>query len=276
MTGPVERLATRQFQRVVLAVDAAARDRAAVQRASRLAAQLAAELEAVILEDIDVMNMAALPFTKVTGCGPISRAIDEQMIARAWRRAIADLERSLVAVASASAVPASTRVVRGRLGRDVVAHAGDADLIVVDRAALGRDAPRLVGQAPSALLCLARGGIQRRRIFTLFTDTPESDRLLDVAVRFARAVDGAVTVLVSGGEDLLTAARRAATTHTERTGVEIELRAIADDWAAVADALHAAPGGVLAVCKQWLRDTDHAAAVAEILNQDQSSLLVTG
>jgi len=120
-----------RFRRILMALDSASEDLAAVDAVAALARRLHAELFGLYVEDIDLVRLAEhnqmTTFSTVTAGRP---ATGDQL-----RRALRlQTSRNRQAVETATArhrIKARFEVRQGRLVSEVLAEAGDADLVVV-------------------------------------------------------------------------------------------------------------------------------------------------
>ena len=115
--------------RIVVTLETHPLAKNAVDAAASMAARLQAELVALVVEDIQLLHFAALPFAREVGrVSAHSRELD-----------VATMERSLRSLAAAAArapMQWSLRVTRGARVAEIVAAASDADLIVTGDTAI--------------------------------------------------------------------------------------------------------------------------------------------
>ncbi|MDI7276824.1 MAG: universal stress protein, partial [Anaerolineae bacterium] len=114
------------IQRILVAVDGSDHSLAALETACSLAAQLHAELEALFVEDDDLLRLADLPCARVVSTlllesEPTDRERMERMLRLLADRAQDALQRHAVALG----VRARFRAVRGRVVAEVQAAAGE-------------------------------------------------------------------------------------------------------------------------------------------------------
>lgn len=155
--------------RVVVAVGGPASPLAAA--AVRLAARLEAELLGLFVEDENWHRMAALPFTRVAGHGPLSQAIDTDMLARALRRGVAEVRRAM-AEAAGPELRWTLRVVRGLVVAEAVRAAEAGDLVVVPAELLAGRGLEAAARGRADVLGL-RSGVEARRILIAAGAGPE-------------------------------------------------------------------------------------------------------
>jgi hypothetical protein len=153
-------------RRVVVALDASPGSLAALSVAAEIAARIHTELVGIFVEDINLIRLARLP-----AAGHVSLAFgsDEPLAPSeveahmtAWA---AQARQALAAAARHSHVAASFRVARGPVVREVLAAAGEADLLIlgwssrplIPHARPGRTARAAAGQALGSVLLLREG-----------------------------------------------------------------------------------------------------------------------
>ena len=158
MTAAAEAL---DFRRILVALDASKESLAALEAAAGLAAQLDAELAGLFIEDTDLLNLAALPFSReAPALSRSGRMLEPERLARDLKTMAAMARQALVRTAEASHLPWSFRIVRGQIGTELLAAARDADLIAVGRgtrplsgqARLGRHTRSVAAQTACSML----------------------------------------------------------------------------------------------------------------------------
>ena len=181
-------------KRVVVALESACENLAALERTARLAQRTKAELHAIFLEDPRLFEAAALPFTRYVclasgTCSPLETSRIEEdlraMAARARRR-IEDLARRYDITCSFAAVRGDRSAAMDNAGCD--------DLLVMDSVtrgmgqflALPSDWSKAVTNCGRSCLLLAPGETGSRNILVLHDGSPAADR----ALAAARALDG--------------------------------------------------------------------------------------
>jgi len=125
--------ARRPRRRLVITLDSAELDTGELDRITRLARQLDAEIEAVFIEDADVLQLAELPIAQEfrpgsMSLGRVDAARIEQELQAAARRA----QRLLANVTGEHGVPWQFRVWRGSLERELLATL-EADILALSR-----------------------------------------------------------------------------------------------------------------------------------------------
>lgn len=183
------------FRRIVVGVDASAASLDAVAAAADLARRVGAELAGLFVEDEDLLRLAALPFARVVRVPSGAReAIDREAAERELRAVAARAREAIERAASGRRVSASFRVRRGRVVAEVLAAAGEEDLLVLGtagyrrsrEAALGQTARAAAARAASSVLLLRRGGTVAGRVVAVDDASARAAR----AILLARALSG--------------------------------------------------------------------------------------
>jgi nucleotide-binding universal stress UspA family protein len=193
-------------RRIVVAVDSSPHARAALNAAAALAARMHAELEGLFVEDIDLHNLAALPFGReINMTTGEARPFDAKALADQMTQEVARMRRAVEEAATRVHVRHSFRVTRGRIAAEIVAAAGGADLLILGAAGLGltqrfrpgRVALEAAAGAPRSVLLLRSGAAIRGRPLVAYDGSPSSEKALDAAARLADATDARVRVLIA-------------------------------------------------------------------------------
>jgi len=189
--------------RVVVSLDAAADNRAAIETAARLAARAKAPLHGIFIEDEELLHVAALPFTRQLAPGiglqPFTVETTELHLKATAERS----RRDLVAAAQRHRVEASFEVVRGG-SEAALSGISEQDLVVAG--ALGRPIAghfriecrwwSSIEIAPGPFLLARHGEDAAGSVIVLLDDrAAASARLLAAAARVAEVGDGALTVI---------------------------------------------------------------------------------
>jgi nucleotide-binding universal stress UspA family protein len=199
-----------EFQRILVALDASADSQAALEAAADLAAELRAELLGLFVEDINLLQMAKLPYAQeVRYMVADMRKVDAPHMEQQLRRQAAEAERQLAKEAKRRNISWSFRVARGAVAAELLGAATDADLLALGRVGqsviqavrrLGSTARKAVVQAPHAVLLMQSGIDLDRPVLLVFDGSNESWRALAIALRLAR-VSGELRILICAEDD---------------------------------------------------------------------------
>jgi nucleotide-binding universal stress UspA family protein len=202
MTRAVVRIPIR---RILVALDATSSSEAALESVARLAVRAESELLGLFVEDIDLLNLAGLPFARES-C--LSFSLSRRLVTEDMERALrAQAERAralLEKTASRQSLRWSFRVVRGRMAEELQSASEQADLIAFGlpsrmRAVTG--APAAARTVSRPILFLPRGATLQPPFGVVFDGRDTSHRALALAAQLAGEEKRGVTVLVAPGDD---------------------------------------------------------------------------
>ena len=189
--------------RVIVSLEATADNRGAIETAARLAARAKAPLHGIFIEDEELLQVAALPFTRQLAPGigvqPFTVEDTELQLKAAAER----VRRELAATAQRHGIEPSFEIVRGGSGA-VLSGIAEGDFVVAG--ALGRPIAGYfrvecrwwssIDVAPGPFLLARHSGDSVGPVIVLLDDrSAASARLLATAARVAEAGDGALTVI---------------------------------------------------------------------------------
>lgn len=146
------------IRRILVALDASASSRAALEAATELAEVLHSELTGLFVEDVNLLRTASLPFAReIRFPAAVSRQLDSEQVERMLRARAAELRREMLDLSRRHSIRSTFRVVRGTVDRELLAAAREADLLALGRLghAIGRR-PTLGSTARAAITWAAR------------------------------------------------------------------------------------------------------------------------
>lgn len=167
-----------RFRRVLLALGTASGDPAAVERAAALAARLRGELLALLVEDIDVVRLAALgSVSALSTVTATSRELATGFLHNSLRLQTARLRREMEQVAVRRKVKFAFRVRQGRLLAEALHAATDEDLVIMGWATGDRVAP-WAANPPPAVVAQALAAARARSVLLLHAGAPRAGSVL--------------------------------------------------------------------------------------------------
>ncbi len=176
-------------QRVVVALESACENLVALERAAEFARRTKASLHAMFIEDAQLLEAAALPFTRqVSLASATSGPLEPADVEAEFRALAARARRCLEELAGRLNVTSSFEVVRG--GRSAaLSAAGGGDLLVVESTtrAFGRhlriSTDWFGAAAASGRACLLLGpaGDRRHNVLVIHDGSPAGDRAMAAA-----------------------------------------------------------------------------------------------
>jgi hypothetical protein len=173
--------------RIVLALDAAARDPAALDTLAEIARELDADPTALIVQDVDLLRLARLPFARELGALTAAvRPLTAERVEATLRAQARRAERLLLDALKPHEQRLSLRFTQGKIVREAMAAAFDADFVLFSAA---RPPPRT--DAP-------RRPVRRRSIVLILEDAPLPVRPLQVAAQLQRLLGATLSIVVAG------------------------------------------------------------------------------
>jgi nucleotide-binding universal stress UspA family protein len=195
------------IRRILVAVDGSAHSLAALEAAATLAAQLQAELEALFVEDVDLLRLADLPCARVVSLSlQQTERTDRARMERQLRLQAARARASLEQRAAALGVRATFRSVRGKVIAQVLDAAGEADLLTLGRAGHGGMSRPRGGSTLQAALAAGRlllvaesRGTAGQGLLAVYDGSEASGRALTLAGQLAAKSAQLLSVLILPG-----------------------------------------------------------------------------
>ncbi len=243
-----------EIRRILLALDASPGSLAALEAAVDLAAKIEAELSGVFVEDEDLMRMAESPYARQivypsSAQTATSRASVEREIKSQGERARETLARA----AERAHIRWSFRTVRGKVTSQLLAAAGEGDVLAVGRASwhlaasgrTGSTAFTLATSAVPLLLAAQRAQLGNVCLAVYYDNSSASRKALFTAARLAQA-GGTLTVLLAVPEAERPVLRKHAGELLQAAGVAVRFRSMKpQDEASLLEALRTERVGML-------------------------------
>ena len=178
--------------RILVALDSVRNCRATVQIAADLAERLQVELEALFIEDIDLVNLAALPFaheiTFSANRSPLDSGIMEQTL-KVQARQVRDL---IVEAAARRKISWRFRTTRGQVLTELISAAAEVDFLALGHSLQSRlrreqAGVRIAGAQSLATLLQSDNADAPLEgpIFVLYDGSRAGRRALEMAHRLA-------------------------------------------------------------------------------------------
>nr|WP_294865784.1 universal stress protein UspA [uncultured Pseudogulbenkiania sp.] len=181
--------------KVLLALDVSPRSRAALELAAALAAARDVELAGLFIEDINLLHLAALPFTREIGQFSRAAPLAAPQLEHALRCEAEQARRLLADTATRRQLRWSFQLARGQIATELFARAAEPDLVVLGKSARMGTMPlwTLLCEAPPPL---PPRRAARPRLVVLFDGSPGAARALALARDLAQSQDGELRVLI--------------------------------------------------------------------------------
>ena len=188
--------------KVLLALDVSPRSRTALETAAALAAELDAELAGVFVEDINLLRVGELPFTRELGfLSPDSRTFGLEEVESALCREAEEAQHLLAETATRLQLRWSFHITRGQIGDELFALAGEFDLVVLgNRARMGMRSllGYLLVEALSGQIQPARESLP---VVVVYDGSSSAQRVLELAQRLALSSKLELRLLVPASTD---------------------------------------------------------------------------
>lgn len=186
-----------RVRRILVALDASGLEPTHLETASLLARRLRATIRGLFVEDINLLRLAALPFStqidlQTGGRQPFeTRDLERQMQSLA---VIA--QQRLAEAAKRQSIEWSFDTVRGAVAQEIAAAAENADLVILEGAhrnmppylRLGRTANAAIRQVSQPTLVLRSGNRIEGPALVVFDGSPTSEKALKMAINLT--IDG--------------------------------------------------------------------------------------
>lgn len=182
------------IERILVALDPSAHSVAALGAAATMAARFDAELLALFVEDINVRRLTELPFVQEVGFYTGScRRVETRELSRQLRVQAGRMRRHFRITTRHITTRCRFREIRGRVAREVLTEAGEADVVIlgkgawsaVDTGRLAPDVREVLREAAASTLVLQAQSEVRPPLRVVYTGTPLSQKALLIAAGLA-------------------------------------------------------------------------------------------
>lgn len=150
------KITNNSIERIVIGLDASGSCKKALNSAVGLAAALGVEVEGIFVEDENLINFSALPFSTVQG--PISGQqvkLDEAEIERRMRASAKQARELLTEAATENGVTWSFQVLRGLVVDTLLAQTQPGDILILGRSGMSARRRLRGGSLARSLACKA-------------------------------------------------------------------------------------------------------------------------
>jgi len=191
------------IRRILVALDASEANLGALQAAAALAHQLQIELQALFVEDINLIHLAELPFAREVVFGSREgRRITPSNMQRQLAAQATRLRQQVEAIAQQTRIKAGFTLLRGQISDELRLAAHDMDLLILGKRIqrqpgppLGRVAEEVLAGINCHVLLLQHGTIIERPVAVLFDGSEVSQRALEFAIQLAHGDHDQLTVI---------------------------------------------------------------------------------
>lgn len=197
---------TQTIRRILVALDTSTDSLAALETAVKLAANLQAELVGLFVEDVNLLRLAELPFSRETRYHTTTNLNTAQM-EHELRMLASQARRALMEAAEPRSVRWDFRVVRGQVTPEVLTAALEADLLTLGKASraiwrqrLGSTALAAAIQTQRSVLLAGRSANDHRPVLVTYDGSQAAQQALIFAANLAQANQSPLTILVMAEE----------------------------------------------------------------------------
>ena len=189
----------KNIHRILVALDPGLRSaelsNSILQTAAKLARNLEAELYTLLIEDINLLQLAELPFAREVVYGSsVGRKLSVADMERSLHQQALRLHKLVETIAKQNEIKIAFDVIRGDVARELCSASQKTDLLVVGKNTqtvrrsikLGSIAKSLLVSANCDLLLLQHGASIERPVTVLFTGSKASHKAMQLAVQSAR------------------------------------------------------------------------------------------
>lgn len=193
---PVTRMSNGGIKRILVALDASEANRTALQAAATLASQLQAELQALFVEDINLLRLAELPFAREVLIGSREgRRITPANMERQIQQQTSRLRSFVEALARQQQFKVDFKVLRGHISNELCLATQQMDLLILGKNTqllqqslkLGKVAQDVLATVNCNVLLLQHGAMIERPVAVLFDGSEASQRALQLAIQLAHS-----------------------------------------------------------------------------------------
>jgi len=180
------------INRILVALDPSEVNRSTLQAATTLAINLDAELNALFVEDINLLRLAELPFAREVVYGsPTGRQINVADMERSLHTQTVRLRSLVETIAQQNQIKISLDVLRGDVASIVCSASEQSDLLVIGKNTqrlkqslkVGSIAQTILSSASCNLMVLQHGATIERSVAVFFTGSKASQKALQLAIQ---------------------------------------------------------------------------------------------
>lgn len=187
--------------RVLIALDAMQENASALETAIALAAHRQSELMMLFIEDMNLVNLAGLPFaSEIDRISATERKLNSTQMTRTFRSQVQRLTRQLDQMTRQKNVPYSLKIVRGHYMQEALSAFEVMDVLFMCRT-VGKYSRRSMEQALVRQKQESLYHVSSNAVWLLYNDTPAIERAFSLASDIAAATQRNLVVMIYGDED---------------------------------------------------------------------------
>ncbi|MCB1950126.1 universal stress protein [Nitrosomonas sp.] len=199
-----------QIKRILVALDASTVDRNILQAGIALATRFNARLDALFIEDIDLLHVAELPFVREVVYGAaVGRSINVAGMERSIQTQTARLRKLVASIAQQNQIEIALSVLRGNVASMLCDASRQTDLLIIGKNTQLLEKSQKIGSITRFVLSTARcnvavlqfGSNIERPVVVSFTGSEASQHALSLAIELAHEDHNQLIVLLPAVED---------------------------------------------------------------------------
>jgi nucleotide-binding universal stress UspA family protein len=191
------------IRRILIALDASLHSLAALQAATELASHLDAEIVCIFVEDINLLRIGELPFSRqISFYSGTSRQLGRQQIEEELRAQANRARQALSLQARQAGLRTTFRVIRGIVPEEILQASEEADLIVMGKAGwshrrrVGSTTRFIISQGSRQTLVLQYGARLGLTVGVIYDGSEASQKALAAARSLLNQRNGYLNVIV--------------------------------------------------------------------------------
>lgn len=185
------------IRRVAIALDASGQSSQALQAAAELAASLQAELEGIFIEDINLIRLAELPFTReIRPASMTEEVVDLQRMEQELRSQARQQQQKLELIAREKGISCSFSTRRGHIKAELMQTAAEVDFLTF--CSPDQRSDRLKTKTIDNAVSWSQA---KPSITVIFGNPQDGNGMLMAAARLAERLAMDLTVLLTGETD---------------------------------------------------------------------------
>ncbi len=195
----------RSIRQILVALDGSPHSLAALRIAAELAQRFDAELNGTYVEDINLLRLAELPFSREIGCfSARCRQLNSVEIHRQIQVHARRAEQTFTLVTRRRQLRGVFHVRRGAVPKELLEEAAEADLVIMGKLGwsearigqLGSTALAILEEMPELILLLQEGQELNPPALVVYDGSPAAKRALSTATLFFKDRTDLLTVLL--------------------------------------------------------------------------------
>jgi len=202
--------------RVLIALDAMQENPGALETAIALAAHRQSELMMLFIEDMNLVNLAGLPFaSEIDRISATERKLDSIQMTRTFRSQAQRLTRQLEQMTRQKNVSYSLKIVRGHYMQEALSAFEVMDVLFMSRT-VGKYSKRITEQNLASQKPVSHYHVSSNAVWLIYNDNPAIERAFTLASDIASATQRNLVVMIHGDEDRVSQVKQQISQYGDR------------------------------------------------------------